>query len=1098
MSTEPTDPASLGQRVDELIATYLAAEDAGEAPDWREWLGRYPELAPALESFFADRDRLGAMVRPPGPVDAGEETLRDAADSPDGDRPGSLATADLSHSTFRALWVRSRSFGTYELLEEIGAGGQGAVFKARQVSPHRVVALKMIRGGRQAPASEVRRFRDEADAVADLDHPNIVPVYDAGEHEGNLYFTMKLMEGGSLSQRLAQFAADPRAAARLMVPIARAVQHAHRRGILHRDLKPSNILFDLDGLPHVTDFGLAKRLGPGFEETQSGVVVGTPPYMAPEQASGRRGAVTTATDVYGLGAVLYTMLRGRPPFRGDSALDVLEQVKSRDPEPPSGSNGRVDRDLETICLTCLRKDPQRRYGSAEALADDLERWLAGEPIRARRTRAWERAVKWARRRPGVAALIASVVVVTALGVAGILWKWREAVAAQRALESAIYFNSIALAEQAWSEGRFGRAVRLLEEGCDERLRGWEWNYLMRLRRAGPRVLPAHQGIVNALAFDEGGRFLITAGADNTAKVWDLDDPAAPPVVLRGHDAPVRGVAFRPHDGRVVATVSRDGDLAAWDRTTGQRLYRVHVAKEVLCVAFSPDGATIVTGDSANHVTRWDAGTGAWFDTLREHTNVVLSVSYSADGRLLASASDDGTVILWDVAGRRSPLKLDRRTDTVRGLAFCPDSRRLATACADGIVRVWDVATGREALEIRGFHTDSVRGVSFSADGARIASCGGDGTVRLWDTRTGREAIVLRGHDGTVQGVAFSPDKRRLASCGSDGTVRIWDATPVGNGYEAVRTLRGHEGVVEGVAFSPSGGTIASAGGDHVVKLWHAGRGEVLCTIKEHTSQLYSVTFSPDGKTVASAGSDRTIRLSEASSGRPLFASPELDDDVWGLAYSPDGELLASCQGDGTIKIWRTQGGVLRLLRTFPRSPKKMWCVAFSPDGHSLVSGGGDRSVRLWNLMDERQPSRVLGHHEGDVYGVAFSPDGKTIASTGSDRTVKLWHATGGPAARRPYQASEGFDSVAFSPDGYHLAAANSDGTVKVLDAATLEPILTLYGHTSRVLSVAFSPDGKLLASGAFDRTVKVWDVTRWPRPRRGKTAEEEAAEERRE
>ena len=324
-------------------------------------------------------------------------------------------------------------FGNYELIETIGEGGQGIVLRARQHRPRRPVALKLIRSGQFASADALRRFRVEADIVAELDHPNIVPVYEVGEHGGWWFFSMRLMEGGSLAERLPRYVGDPRAAARLIACVARAVQHAHGYGVLHRDLKPSNILFDADDRPYVTDFGLAKREGPDGEWTQSGAIVGTPTFMAPEQAGGRREPVSATADVYGLGGILYALLSGRPPFAGGSALEVLEQVRSREPEPPSRSNRRVDRDLETICLKCLDKDPRRRYGTAEAVAEDLERWLAGLPVAARPTGAWGRSAKWARRRPAVAALLAAVVVLAASGFAGVTWFWWQATLRQREL-----------------------------------------------------------------------------------------------------------------------------------------------------------------------------------------------------------------------------------------------------------------------------------------------------------------------------------------------------------------------------------------------------------------------------------------------------------------------------------------------------------------------------------------------------------------------------------------------------------------------------------------------------------------------------------------
>ncbi len=296
----------------------------------------------------------------------------------------------------------------------------GVVYQARQLSLNRPVALKMIRGGLLADDADLRRFQNEAEAVALLDHPGIVPVYEVGEHGGQKYFSMKLVEGGNLAEQLAAFNDDPRGAGSLLAEAAEAVHHAHMRGILHRDLKPANILVDTEGRPHVTDFGLAKRVEADIEMTASGVILGTPAYMSPEQATGHRGTITTATDVYGLGAILYALLAGKAPFGGDSVIQTLEAVRTRPPEPPSRINAKVPRDLETICLKCLEKDPRRRYASAQALADDLRSWLDSRPISARRVGMGERAWLWCKRRPAVAVLVAALVLATVGGTAAVI------------------------------------------------------------------------------------------------------------------------------------------------------------------------------------------------------------------------------------------------------------------------------------------------------------------------------------------------------------------------------------------------------------------------------------------------------------------------------------------------------------------------------------------------------------------------------------------------------------------------------------------------------------------------------------------------------
>jgi serine/threonine-protein kinase len=331
----------------------------------------------------------------------------------------------------------------------------------------------MILAGQLASDAEVKRFHTEAEAAASLDHPNIVPIYEVGVHEGQHYFSMQLIQGASLGHQIGRFTQDPRAAVGLLAKVARAVHYAHQRGIMHRDLKPSNILVDANGEPHVTDFGLAKRVDTQSDLTLSGAVIGTPQYMAPEQASGRARHLTTAADVYGLGAVLYHLLTGRPPFDADNDLEVLHKVVAEEPTRPSAIAKHLDRDLETICLKCLDKDPAHRYGSGEALAEDLERWLRHEPVLARRTPVLERTVKWIRRRPAVAGLLAALVAVAILGLVAVLWQWHAAEQARKAALDEAKARAQAETEALRQRDRSAdllslaqtdRGVRMLEEG----------------------------------------------------------------------------------------------------------------------------------------------------------------------------------------------------------------------------------------------------------------------------------------------------------------------------------------------------------------------------------------------------------------------------------------------------------------------------------------------------------------------------------------------------------------------------------------------------------------------------------------------------------
>jgi tetratricopeptide (TPR) repeat protein/tRNA A-37 threonylcarbamoyl transferase component Bud32 len=440
MTGPDTDHTDREQRLGEAVFACLQDLESGRRPDPGRLRALYPDLADELLDYLAGREQFEHLARP----------LRDVARAAESVADPDQTVAEVPTGAAPPV----PPVGGYELLEEIGRGGMGVVFKARQRDLNRVVALKMVHA--TSGQAEAQRFRTEAELAACLDHPHIVPVHEVLEHHGQFCLSMKLLEGGSLAQRLDSFRDDPRAAAGLVATVARAVHHAHQRGVLHRDLKPSNILLDEAGRPYVTDFGLARRVETDSALTQTGAVLGTPSYMPPEQASGERKALTTAADVYGLGALLYALLTGRPPFRGETMLDTLAQVREREPDPPGRLNRRVDRDLETVCLKCLRKEPASRYPSAEALADDLERWLKGEPILARPVGRLERLGRWCRRNPVVAGLSAAVALLLVLSVVGLSAAYlqlRSAWQAEAAQRRAADENAHDAREQAAEAGR---------------------------------------------------------------------------------------------------------------------------------------------------------------------------------------------------------------------------------------------------------------------------------------------------------------------------------------------------------------------------------------------------------------------------------------------------------------------------------------------------------------------------------------------------------------------------------------------------------------------------------------------------------------------
>jgi len=1088
----------------ELLALELELRRGrGESPTPKEYLDRFPERLRSVDAAFAVTNADAG----PGVTTSDRESPDDSAAIPvarqdDTDEGTTLATHVPGPSTAVASSPRViYEFDDHELLEEIARGGMGVVYKARQKSLDRLVAVKMILAGRFASPAELQRFRHEAKATARVEHPQIVPIYQVGEHEGRPYLCMKLVEGGSLAQQLGGAPMPVSRAVPLVESLARTIHYAHQRGLIHRDLKPANVLQSPDGSYLITDFGLAKLLDGTDGLTQTDQIMGTPGYMAPEQAWGRHRDITPVADIYSLGAILYEMLTGRPPFRAATVPETLELVRSEEPAPPRLLNPKIEPDLQTICLKCLEKEPRDRYATAEALAEDLCRFQAREPIRARRTGVGERALKWAKRHPAAAAL-AAVSGLAALALVGLivgLWyNGRLQVALKEAgtqraeadrqrkhaetLELTIrYERDVKLAQQAWQEANIEQALGLLDfwrptDAGKPDLRGWEWYYLRGLCHQGFRTLtvpPAHG--VRSMAFHPDSRRLATAGWEGTISVWDIVDGSLVKT-LRGHTAWLHEVAFSP-DGRSLASAGEDKTVRLWDLASGRETSRFAEPACVWGVAFSADGHQLAAACDDGTIKLWDIAGGRGSRKLSGHSAGVLGVAFSPDDRSLASCGQDRTVRLWDTADGTALRTLAGHSQLVSSVVFSPDGRTLATASADRTIKLWDPATGRERATLTG-HTRWATRVAFSPDGRRLVSVSDDMTVRIWDVTTAREVGILRGQTGGyIRSLALSPDGRWIASAAVDGPVKVWEATSGPQEYRLL--LPAHRDRILAVAFAADG-RLASGGKDRTVRLWNATTGRLTQALTGHDQEVCAVALSSDKALLASGATDGTVKLWRLSTGDLIHTlTGHAQQRAYDVSFNQDGRRLAAVAQDGRIIVWDVAGG--QQLRVLGGLTNRVNCVTFSPDGRRLASAGTDATVTLWDTTGWKEVLSFRGH-TSDVTALVFSPDGRHLASAANDnRGVLLWEASGGAVIHELKGHWGRVCSAAFNPDGRRLATAGEDRKVKIWNTANGHEVLTLSGHTDMIYSVAFSPDGRRLASAGAGTAngpemIRLWEA----------------------
>ena len=1016
-----------------------------------------------------------------------------------------LSSTDAGSSVLDGHQAPVESDGPrYIVDEEYARGGLGRVLAARDLRLGRQVAIKELLS---PTGALLDRFRREVAVTARLQHPAIVPVYDSGTwSNGGPFFVMKLVSGGRTLKTIVQEARTLNERIALLpnvIAVADAIAYAHHEQIIHRDLKPSNVLVGPFGETVVIDWGLAKdcaavsppeetgpyRAASTAELTSIGSIFGTPQYMPPEQARGE--TVDKRADVYSLGALLYFSLTGVPPFEGDGAASVVRAVVSGPPVPLAVRQPGIPEDLTTIVEKAMARDPERRYLSAQELADDLKRFQTGQLVRAHQYSTGALVKRWlTRHRATVLTATALLLALAVTSVVGVIRITRESARAERRA------NALILTQARSALGSDPTASLSWLKRYPADAEGWKQGRAIAVEAmslgVARHVFPRDSATIAVGAFSADGRSYVSAGANATIRLRDV--ASGQTLATLAHQESVAMIALAA-DGHTVVFVDDDSAALHIWRSGDRDVRTLRGHSDVIAdLVLSPDGRSAATASADRTVGLWNLESGA-MRTFQGHQAKVHTVRFSSDGASIISASNDGSVRVWPLAGGAARVLMHAKEPIVDAAISAND---VVVAATHGVVRWWDLRHGssgtfppidggviRIAVSVGGDmaaagcedksvrlmsradnrsrplhgHIMRVQGVAFSPRGDLLASAAQDGEIILWQPRTD-EMKALRGHAPSVIGLLFSPDGGTLASVSEDRTARLWPIEP-----DPVKVLAGHSDQINAVAFAPDGSSLVTAARDNTVRLWSDG-GSV--ELGAHGDLALRAIYSPDGKQIASASFDGTIKLFDllSRSTKTLTAGKKI---IWSIAFSPSGTKLVSGAAGGDVRLWDLATATSTLIA---RHALDVRSVAFSHDGRWIASAANDETVRLTDASTGE--SRMLRGHTGPVMMVAFSPDDRLLASVSSDRTLGIWNVADG---RFSSMAGPGFAlrRVAFSPDGARVAAIGSGLVARVwsLHDGTFRDLV---GHHEQIHALAFSPDGRLLVTASYDKTAAVWSV----------------------
>jgi serine/threonine protein kinase/WD40 repeat protein len=1076
-----------------IYLEFVMLRERGREPTVEQYQSRFPELSDEIQSLLEVDSVIGVGMEP-------TTTVRDDA-------------RDDTHRPLRTLGGGQQVLGPYRLIEVIGRGGMGVVYRAVQEGLNRTVALKTLNILASLEQSARDRFQTEASLAAQLQHPHIVQIYEIGSDGGIPYYSMELIAGKTLSKVLKEGPLIPATAAQLLLMLARAVAYAHARGVIHRDLKPGNVLLapssrlDAPVLspnsqaadsfgeiplqriePKIADFGLAKQLDGSHEMTASGTMLGTPGFMAPEQVVSSSG-VGAACDVYALGAILYNMLSGQPPFQSPSPMETLRQVREKEPVPLRYLQPHTPRDLETICLKCLRKYPASRYDSADELAADLDRFLRRVPITARPAGAAERLMKWTRRHPSLASLLLAVCV----ALAAITWLWRSSESSRKAeelarqrTEQSLYAHSISM---LYSQLRLNHiSQKRVREKLDEwpaNARGWEWHYLRGLCGQAAWESPATQQTITTASLSPDGRFAALGcgqwGYDSAQviEVWDTWENKLR-WRLQGHpECQVSCVRFSP-DGKYLASSAivwrnpkTPGGVLLWDLSTGKLDKTIaNINADVL--SFSVDGKSVFVGGLDGAIHEISCETAKPLRTMKGLSGMILEMQFSPDFKKLAASGRNDSWGVFDVESGKADWILRKQGD-IRQLCWSSDGLEISTGRYDGLVRTFRYDPKQPILS-RTERFSAQPYMFASPDGMWRAGAVFGKDIELREERSDHLVGSFSGHGGDVRALGFDDSCRRMISAGGDGVARVWELS---NSHSALRTAflplgcaaacLSYHPTEPRIAFGTKKSPSRSGGYKPLIEIWHAETQKSLRSLKGHSDELTHVAYSPDGRQLISASRDQTVRLWDPELGKELAVLRGHESAVILADFLQDGSQAISIDVTGKVVLWDTarQQLVSQWNTEFP-----VETAAFQPRLGLLAAARKSGEVLLWSL--DTQTPKVRQVSSRAIASIAFNAQGSALAVGGDWQEIDLWdleQLLDDRPLNEPKKRLKGnsltTSRVRFSPDGTRLCAIGRDDMVRIYDTQLGNELLSLEsGEVGNEHLVSFSADGRQIVRAA--------------------------------